>query len=86
MKREKLKLRRRHNRRIGNKLILSRDDIREMGIWQSNATLLRKEAAGRFPRRLRLSAGCVAWDRAEIMAWIEDRKAERAGWHYADAS
>ena len=82
----KLTLRRRANRRTGNKLILSRDDIRDMGIWQSNATLLRKEAAGRFPRRMRLSATCVAWDRAEIMDWLEARKAERAGWHYADAS
>lgn len=66
------------------KIILSRADLKALGIWQSNATLLRLEAAGRFPRRIRIGGTSVCWDRAEIMTWIEDRRAERARHHYAD--
>ncbi len=66
------------------KIILSRADLKALGIWQSNATLLRIEAAGRFPRRLRIGGTAVCWDRAEIMAWIDARRAERAHHHYAD--
>ncbi|WP_306141482.1 AlpA family transcriptional regulator [Roseibium sp. MMSF_3412] len=65
-------------------LFLRRDDLKALGIWQSNSTLLRLEAAGKFPRRVRLASASVCWDRAEIMAWIDARKAERANWHYAD--
>lgn len=68
------------------KILLSRFDLKEMGIWQSNSTLLRLEQADRFPKRIRLSSSCVCWDREEIEMWIETRKAERADWHYADAS
>lgn len=68
------------------KLLLSRADLRALGIWQSNSTLLRAEARGKFPRRIRLAGASVCWDHGEVMAWIEDRKAERAHWHYADAS
>lgn len=69
-----------------HKILLSRKDLKALGIWQSNSTLLRLEAAGKFPRRVRLAGASVCWDHDEIMAWIQDRKAERAGWHYADAS
>lgn len=69
-----------------HKILLSRADLKALGIWQSNSTLLRLEADGRFPRRLRLASASVCWDRDELMAWIEARKAERAAWHYADAS
>jgi Predicted transcriptional regulator len=68
------------------RLLLTRADLKALGIWQSNSTLLRLEAAGRFPRRLRLAGASVCWDHDEVMSWIEARKAERAGWHYADAS
>lgn len=69
-----------------HKLLLSRADLRALGIWQSNTTLLRKESQQKFPRRIRLAGASVCWDHDEVMAWIEARKAERAGWHYADAS
>ncbi|MEP3298976.1 MAG: AlpA family phage regulatory protein [Pseudoruegeria sp.] len=68
-----------------NKVLLSRADLKALGIWQSNSTLIRLEQAGRFPLRLRLSGACVCWDRDEIMEFIEARKAERADWHYANA-
>ena len=68
------------------KVLLSRGDLKELGIWQSNSTLIRLEQAGRFPKRIRLSGACVCWDRKEIMDFIQARKAERASWSYADAS
>jgi len=70
---------------ITNKILLSRDDLKELGIWQSNSTLIRLEQAGRFPKRIRLSGACVCWDRDEVLGFIEARKAERASWSYADA-
>jgi predicted DNA-binding transcriptional regulator AlpA len=48
-----------------------------MGITYSNAHLLRLEAASRFPVRVRLSPGRVAWIKAEIMSFIADRAADR---------
>lgn len=67
------------------KLLLTRADLKALGIWQSNTTLLRLEAARRFPRRIRLAGASVCWDREEIMTWIDARKAERSRWVYADA-
>jgi predicted DNA-binding transcriptional regulator AlpA len=67
------------------KILLSRADLQRLGIKLSNSSLLRAEGRGAFPRRLRLSAAKVCWDRDEIMSWLQARKAERAGWHYADA-
>lgn len=65
-----------------NKILLSRADLKALGIWQSNSTLLRLEQAGRFPMRLRLSGACVCWACDEILSWIEARKTERTDWCY----
>lgn len=66
------------------RLLLTRADLKALGIEQSNSSLLRAESRNAFPRRLRLSPAKVCWDRQEVLDWIEARKAERAGWHYAD--
>lgn len=66
------------------KILLSRKDLKGIGIFQSNATLIRAEMRGRFPKRIQLSSGLVCWDRAEIQAWIEARKAERDKRVYSD--
>lgn len=68
------------------KVLLTRTDLQNMGIKLSNSSLLRAESRGAFPRRLRLSPATVCWDRAEVSAWLEARKSERATWHYADPS
>lgn len=67
------------------KIFLSRKDLKNMGIFQSNATLIRAEVCGRFPKRIALSSGLVCWDRAEIQAWIEAKKAERDKRVYSDS-
>jgi predicted DNA-binding transcriptional regulator AlpA len=71
---------------IAQKLILSRKDVQSLGVWQSNQTLLRMEARGAFPRRLKIGGTACAWDKQEVLEWLEDRRIERATWRYADAS
>ncbi len=68
------------------KVLLTRSDLHSMGIKLSNSSLLRAETRGAFPRRLRLSPATVCWDRAEVNAWLEARKSERATWQYAEPS
>ena len=41
--------------------------------------LSRLEAAGKFPRRIKIGAGRIAWSEREVQAWMADRKAEREG-------
>ncbi len=69
-----------------DKVLLTRADLNRMGIGLSNSSLLRAEARGKFPRRLRISPATVCWDRAEIENWLEARKSERATWCYAEPS
>lgn len=65
--------------------LASRADLKRLGINVSNTTLLRWEARGRFPRRIRMAGTSVAWFLSEIEDWLADRAAERARTHYADA-
>lgn len=64
--------------------ILSRQDLKAMGITVSSATLLRWEFTGRFPRRIRMAGTSVAWLKYEVDAWLSERATERAKHHYAD--
>jgi prophage regulatory protein len=61
-----------------------RQNLHALGIRVSNTTLLRWEALGRFPRRVRLAGTTVVWIRAEILKWIQDRDVERASHVYAE--
>lgn len=51
-------------------LLYDRSDLRRRGIKLSNSTLLRLEAARRFPKRVRIGDHSVAWVAAEIDAHI----------------
>jgi prophage regulatory protein len=66
------------------KIVLTRDDLKAMGINKSNTTLLRWEASGRFPRRIRLAGTTVAWIASEIDEWLTERATERSSYFYAD--
>jgi len=66
------------------KTLATRNDLRCMGIKVSNATLLRWEARGRFPRRIRMAGTSVAWFMSEIEDWLAERDAERSRTHYAE--
>jgi predicted DNA-binding transcriptional regulator AlpA len=67
------------------KIFLSRTDLKKLGIFQSNSSLIRAEIRGTFPKRVRLSSGLVCWVRSEIFDWIEARKAERNKHVYSDS-
>ena len=54
-------------------LLYDRADLCRRGIKFSNSSLLRLEAAERFPRRLRTSCRTVAWLPEEIEAWLQGR-------------
>lgn len=60
-----------------NKILIGREDLARLGITMSNSTLLRLEASGRFPKRVRMGAHSVAWIAAEIHAHIAMLAAER---------
>jgi prophage regulatory protein len=66
-------------------LLLTRADLKQLGVVVSNSTLLRWEALGRFPRRIRLAGTSVAWIATEIDARVKARAEERSSTHYADA-
>ena len=68
----------------GRKTLATRDDLKRLGIKVSNTTLLRWEARGRFPRRIRMAGTSVAWLTLEIDAWLAERAAERVRTHYAE--
>jgi prophage regulatory protein len=57
--------------------LMSRSDLRALGIRASNPTLLIWEEEGRFPKRLTLSPAKVAWLRHEVIAWIDAKAAAR---------
>lgn len=71
-------------RQTTNEILLSRSDLKRHGILVSNTTLLRWEAHGRFPRRVRLGGTTVAWFLSEIEKWLEERSEERSRTHYAE--
>ena len=50
-----------------------RADLKKLGIHYLNADLLRLEARGLFPRRVRLSPAKVAWIEREVLDWLNDR-------------
>ena len=51
------------------------ETLRIVGL--SDATIWRMEAAGNFPRRLKLGGNSVGWLESEILDWIEKKAAER---------
>jgi prophage regulatory protein len=57
------------------RLLLTRDDLPQLGIKISNSTMLRLEATGEFPTRVRIGKHSVAWLAHEIFAHV-DRIAE----------
>jgi prophage regulatory protein len=59
------------------KRILDRKGLKAKGIYGSNPHLLRQEAEGKFPKRIKVSENRVGWLEEEVDAWIDARAAER---------
>jgi prophage regulatory protein len=58
-------------------MLLTREDLPRLGITISPSTLLRLEAAGQFPKRIRLGHHSVAWLAKEIHDHIAKLAAQR---------
>jgi predicted DNA-binding transcriptional regulator AlpA len=55
--------------------VLSKADLKAKGISATNATLLKLEAAGLFPRRLYITPHSVGWFESEIDQHLEASRA-----------
>lgn len=62
---------------VGGRLLYSREHLPRLGINLSNSTMLRLEASGQFPKRIRIGAHSVAWLASEIHEHIAKLAAER---------
>ncbi len=58
------------------KRLLSKKAVREK-VCYSPQHIARLEKAGKYPKRVRLGQGRVAYVEEEVDQWIEDRIAER---------
>jgi predicted DNA-binding transcriptional regulator AlpA len=52
------------------RILLTRADLKKLGIAVSNSTMLRMEAKGQLPKRRYLTSQTVVWDRGEIEAFL----------------
>lgn len=52
---------------------IRRDELRQI-LPLSDNTIYEMEMKGEFPRRYNLTNRCVAWDLAEVKAWLEERR------------
>ena len=57
---------------------LSKKQVRALVLY-CFAHMARLEAAGKFPKRVRLGTGRVAYVESEILEWMKARVAERDG-------
>jgi len=61
-----------------SKKLVSKKELKTVcGIPYSGAHIARLEAAGRFPKRIRLGQNRVVWLLAEIEEWLDARIAQR---------
>jgi len=56
--------------------LLSKKQVREVVLY-SPAHIARLEAAGLFPKRVRLGAGRVGWVEEEVQDWLHALVAKR---------
>lgn len=59
------------------KRTIRRDELRTI-VPLSDTTIYHMENKGTFPRRFALTPRCVVWDYDEVIAWLNERKAEMA--------
>ncbi len=58
--------------------LVSKKELKSVyGVPYSFAHIARLEAAGQFPKRVRLGACRVAWVADEVQGWIDERVALR---------
>jgi prophage regulatory protein len=60
-----------------DRLLVSKKELKTLGIPYSFAHIARLEKAGQFPRRIQLGQCRVAWCYDEVCNWIAERVAKR---------
>lgn len=58
-------------RRVPDRLIRLPEVEALTGLRKSSLYAMAK--SGSFPRALRISARCVAWSEAQVLAWVQDQ-------------
>ena len=59
------------------RLLVTKKDLKALGIPYCPAHIARLESKGLFPRRVKLGACRVAWPMQEVLNWVEERVANR---------
>jgi prophage regulatory protein len=54
------------------KKMLSKRQVKELVLY-SPQHIARLEAAGQFPKRVKLGANRVGWIEEEVLAWLDER-------------
>ena len=67
-----------------DRLLVSKKELKALGIPYSPQHIARLEKAGRFPQRIQLGQCRVAWSYKEVCEWIDERIACRDPAHQAD--
>ncbi len=52
---------------------IRRSELRQI-VPLADSTIYELERRGEFPQRFYLTARCVVWDLAEVMAWLQSRR------------
>jgi prophage regulatory protein len=60
----------------GLRRTIRRSELRQI-VPLADSTIYELERRGEFPQRFYLTARCVVWDLAEVMAWLQSRRAGR---------
>ena len=67
-----------------DRLLVSKKELKTLGIPYSPQHIARLEKAGQFPQRIQLGQCRVAWSYKEVCEWINERIARRDPAHQAD--
>jgi prophage regulatory protein len=62
----------------GLRRTIRRSELRQI-VPLADSTIYELERRGEFPQRFYLTARCVVWDLAEVMAWLQSRRAAGGG-------
>ena len=57
----------------GLRRTIRRSELRQI-VPLADSTIYELERRGEFPQRFFLTARCVVWDLAEVMAWLQSRR------------
>lgn len=59
--------------------LLRYEQLKDYGIDWSRVHIDRLQKAGKFPQKIKIGPNTVAYLESEILAWIEERCANRTG-------